>query len=98
MSECNCQMMTRDEVSALVQPGRSAERDQAVDRLVRLLTSTDEGERRRGYEFFAEGLAETLFCSCLNYGSLAGGFTDPLVQIVTRTVESWARSGKTPDH
>ncbi len=98
MNECNCQMMTSDEVSALVRSDRSAERDQAVDCLVRLLTSTDEGERRRGYEFFAEGLAETLFCSCLNYGSLARGSTDPLVEIVTRTVEFWARSGKIAHH
>jgi hypothetical protein len=40
--------------------------------------------------FFEEGLKEALFCSCLNYGSLAGGFTDPLIEIVMRTVEFWA--------
>lgn len=95
MDACNCQMMTRDELKALVRSDQSEEREQAVGFLVSLLTSGEEDTRRRGYEFFKEGLNEALFCSCLNYGSLAGGFTDPLVDIVMRAVEFWAISRET---
>lgn len=92
MNNCDCQMMTRDELKALVHPDQAEEREQAVGFLVGLLTSTDQKERLRGYELFREGLSEALYCSCLNYGSLAGGFTDPLLDIVTRAVEFWAAS------
>lgn len=92
MDACDCQMMTRDELKALVRSDQSAEREQAVGFLVSLLTSADEDTRRRGYELFKEGLSEALFCSCLNYGLLTGGFTDPLVDIVMRAVEFWAAS------
>ena len=57
-------------------------------------SSRDEDTRGRGYEFFKEGLSEALFCSCLNYGSLTGRLTDPLVDIVVRAVEFWAASFK----
>ena len=97
MVSCNCQMITTDELRALAQSEESAEREEAIGFLVRLLTSPDEAARRRGYEFFKEGLGEALFRSCLNYGSLAGGFTDPLVEIVMRTVEFWAASREVPE-
>lgn len=93
MLSCSCPVMTKDEVNALVQSEDSARREEAIAYLVRLLTSTDVADRRHGYELFGDGVAAALFRSCLNYGSLAGGFTDPLVQIVVRTVEAWAGSG-----
>jgi hypothetical protein len=92
MNGCECQRLTQDELKALVCSDQSEGREQAVGLLVRLLTSSDERERLRGYELFRESLSEVLFCSCLNYGSLAGGFTGPLLDIVTRTVELWAAS------
>jgi hypothetical protein len=92
MSECNCPLMTRDELKALVRSERSDQREQAVAHLAGLLTSRDEETRHHGYELFREGLADALFCSCLNYGSLAEGFTNPMVEIVTRAIESWAAS------
>jgi hypothetical protein len=97
MESCDCQMITRDELKALVRSDHADEREQAIGFLVDLLTSADEDTRRRGYEFFEEGLKEALFCSCLNYGSLAGGFTDPLVDIVVRAVEFWAASPRRTD-
>jgi len=93
MVSCNCQMVTKDELKALVQSEDAADREQAIGYLVSLLTSANSADRRRGYELFGEGIAAALFRSCLNYGSLAGGFTDPLVAIVRRTVEAWAKSG-----
>ena len=92
MNPCDCQMMTKDELQALVRSDRPDLRERAVAHLADLLTSRDEETRRHGYELFREGLANALFCSCLDYGSLAGGFTNPLVEIVTRTVEFWATS------
>lgn len=92
MDACNCQLMTRDELKALMRSDQSAEREEAVGYLVSVLTSRDEHTRSRGYELFKEGLSEALFCSCLNYGCLVGGFTDPLVDIVMRAVEFWATS------
>lgn len=92
MNSCDCQMMTKDELQALVRSDRPDLRERAVAHLASLLTSRDEETRRHGYELFREGLADALFCSCLNYGSLAGGFTNPLVDIVTRAVEFWATS------
>jgi len=86
--------MTRGELSALVQSDDGAKREEAIAYLVSLLTSADAAERRHGYELFGDGVAATLFGSCLNYGSLASGLTDPLVDIVARTVEAWAASRK----
>jgi hypothetical protein len=83
-------MMTKGELNALVQSDDGVKREQAIAYLVSLLTSADATERRHGYEFFGDGVAAALFRSCLNYGSLASGFTDPLVEIVVRTVEPWA--------
>jgi hypothetical protein len=87
-------MMTKGELNALVQSDDSAEREEAIAYLVSPLTSTDAADRRHGYELFGDGVAATLFRSCLNYGSLASGLTDPLVDIVARTVETWAASRK----
>lgn len=87
-------MITKAELNALVQSDDSAKREEAIAYLVSLLTSTDAAERRHGYELFGDGVAAALFRSCLNYGSLASGFTDPLVDIVVRTVEAWAASGE----
>jgi len=92
MLTCNCPMMTKGELNALVQSDDDAKREEAIAYLVSLLTSTDASERRRGYELFGDGVAAALFRSCLDYGSLAGGFTDPLVAIVMRAVETWAAS------
>jgi hypothetical protein len=98
MHACNPQLI-KDELQSLVRSERKEEREAAVAHVVRLLTSADAEVRRQGYALFREGIAETLFCSCLNYGSLAGGFTEPLIDIVTRTVEFWAAgsAGRTPD-
>ncbi len=82
--------MTADKLKTLLNSGRAEEIEQAVEYLVRLLTSRDEETRHRGYELFEEGVKEALYRSCLNYGSLAGGFTRPLMTVVTRTVEFWA--------
>jgi hypothetical protein len=95
MTAYNCRVMTKDELRALVCSEQPAEREEAVRFLVALLTATDDDARCRGYEFFREGLSEALFHSCLNYGSLAGGFTDPLVDTVTRAIEFWAAGRKT---
>lgn len=92
MPSCNCQMMTKGELNALFQSEDAAGREQAICYIVGLLTSADMAERRQGYELFGEGVADALFRSCLNYGSLAGGFIDPLVAIVMRAVETWAAS------
>jgi hypothetical protein len=92
MLSCNCQMMTKSELDALFQSDDAARREEAIGYVVGLLTSMDAAERRHGYELFGEGVADALFRSCLNYGSLTGGFTDPLVAIVKRTVEAWAAS------
>ena len=94
MSDCNCLMMARSELKDLIRSDRSAERDEAVGCLVSLLTASDEPTRRRGYELFKQGMGEALFCSCLNYGSLTGGFTDPLIDVVTRVVEFWATADR----
>jgi hypothetical protein len=98
MLECNCRMMTTGELKALVQSDDAAKREEAIGHLVSLLTSTNGIERRRGYELFGDGVAATLFHSCLNYGSLTSGFTDPLVEIVVRTVEAWAASSEAERH
>ena len=90
MSACNCQMITKGELNALFQSEDTARREEAIGYIVGLLTSADTAERRHGYELFGEGVADGLFCSCLDYGSLTGGFADPLVAIVMRTVETWA--------
>jgi hypothetical protein len=91
-------MMTEGELNALVQSDDGAKREEAIVYLVSLLTSTDAAERRHGYALFGDGVAATLFRSCLNYGSLASGFTDPLVDIVVRTVENWAASREDERH
>jgi hypothetical protein len=104
MNGCNCQLMTREELKALMGSDKPDEREQAIGYLVSLLTSQDAEVRHRGYELFAEGLNAALFCSCLNYGSLTGGFTAPLVNIVARAVEAWAAANEldeakpSPDH
>lgn len=71
LNSCDCQLMTRDELKALVHSERSDQRARAVAHLASL--PRDEETRRHGYELFREGLADALFCSCLDYGSLATG-------------------------
>lgn len=54
------------------------------------LTFSDENIRYNGYEVLEKCFKEALYQSCLNYGSSAGGFTQSLMSVVTRTVELWA--------
>lgn len=82
--------MTADELKTLLYSGRTEEIERAIEHLVTSLTSQDDGIRRAGYDALEESFKEALYRSCLNYGSLAGGFTRPLMTAVTRTVETWA--------
>lgn len=82
--------LTRERLQVLVRSEKPEEREEAITHVVSLLISPDAHSRRCGYELFKEAVSEALFRSCLDYGSLAGGFTEPLVEIVTRTVECWA--------
>ncbi len=82
--------MTANELKSLLHSDRAEEVEQAVEYLVTSLTSGDEKIRRHGYELLEDGFKEALYRSCLNYGSLAGGFTQPLMTVVMRTVEFWA--------
>ncbi len=82
--------MTADELKTLLYSDKSEENQQAIEYLVKLLTSFDEKTRQDGYHILEETFKEALYRSCLNYGSLAGGFTQPLMTAVTRTVEYWA--------
>ena len=92
MDGCNCQTLTTDELKSLVGSDDPQRREQAAEWLVSLLTSENVQARCRGYEFLNEGLTEALYCSCLNYRGLVGGFTQPLLDAVTRSVEFWAAS------
>lgn len=83
-------MTKKRDLKALLHSAREADREAAIQCLAELLTSRDSDVRRQGYELFEEGLKEALYQSCLNYGSLTGGFTHPLVTVVLRTVEAWA--------
>lgn len=83
--------MTADELKTLLYSERSEKIEQAIQYLVTLLTSSDEDIRRAGYDALEESFKEALYRSCLNYGSLAGGFTRSLMTAVTRTVETWAK-------
>ena len=82
--------MTADELKTLLRSDQSEESKRAVDYLVTSLTSRDANTRRHGYELLDEALKDALYQSCLNYGLLVGGFTQPLIAVVTRTVEFWA--------
>ena len=82
--------MTADELKTLLHSGRLEDVEQAVEYLVMSLTSYDKTTRRDGYELLEEAFKEALYRSCLNYGSLTGSFTQPLMTVVTRTVEFWA--------
>ena len=90
--------MTTDELKTLLNSGRPEKIDEAIECLVTLLTSRDGPTRHRGYELFEEGLKEALYRSCLDYGSLAGGFTQPLMAVITRTVEFWATQHPSAAH
>ena len=92
MDDCNCPLVTTAELKALLNSENAQEKEQAIACLLALLTSRDERARARGYELFEEGINDALFCSCLNYRSLVRGFTHPLLQVVTRAVETWAIS------
>ncbi len=83
--------MTADELKTLLYSGRAEEIEHAIEHLVTLLTSLDEDARQIGYDALEESFKEALYRSCLNYGSLAGGFTQPLMTAVTRSVETWVK-------
>jgi hypothetical protein len=89
MENCNCQM-TAGEMKALFESGTPESGAKAVEYLVGLLTSHDRNERTHGYELFKEAIGDALFCSCLNYGSLVGGFTHPLQEVLVKAIERWA--------
>jgi hypothetical protein len=89
MDVCN-NPITRDEFTALIRSDQVVERERAIAWLACLLTSGDKEARCCGYDLFRDGLQEALYRACLNYGSLAGSFTEPLVEIVRRAVECWA--------
>jgi hypothetical protein len=93
MDECDCQMVTTEELKLLLASDRPGEKERAAGYLVRLLTSAEKTERQRGCELFEEAINHALFCSCLDYRSLTAGFTHPLLGVVARTVESWAARG-----
>lgn len=94
MDHCDCPLVTSDELKALLDSDDAERNEQAVAHLVKLLTSQDEQARARGYQLFEEGIADALFCSCLNYRALVGGFTHPLLKVVRKSVETWAASKK----
>jgi len=82
--------MMADELKLLLNSDQGTDHEKAVQYLVGLLTSPDKGMRRRGCELFEEGLNEGLYQSCLNYRSLVGGVTHPLISVLTRSVEAWS--------
>lgn len=82
--------MISQKLTALLEPGHAEASEQAIDYLVAALTAGDEATRKQGYEMLDEALKEALYRSCLDYGSLAGGFTRPLLTVMMRTVEAWA--------
>ena len=86
-------MMTEDELKRLLNSDQAPDKEQAIQYLVGLLTSPDKEMRSREYEPFEEGLNEALYQSCLNYSSLVGGFTHPLVTVLTRSVQAWSNPG-----
>ena len=92
MTRCECQMAGASELRGRLNSDKPDEREQAVNYLVSLLTSRDESDRHHGYELYKEGIDEALFRSCLEYRGLIGGFTHPLLDVVARAVEFWARS------
>jgi hypothetical protein len=95
MDDCDCQMVTTEQLKLLLESDQPGEKERAAGYLVQLLTSTKKKERERGYELFEESINHVLFCSCLNYRSLTGGFTHPLLGVLARTVESWATRSET---
>lgn len=92
MDRCDCPIVTKDELKTLLDSDDAEEKEQAIAHLVKLLTSQDEQTRAQGYRLFEQGIADALFCSCLNYGALVGGFTHPLLRAVRQSVEAWAAS------
>ena len=82
--------MTSDELKALLYSSRSQEAEHAIEYLVAALTDRDERARKHGYALLDGALKEALYQSCLNYGSLLGSFTQPLMTVMTRAVEAWA--------
>lgn len=92
MDGCDFLMITKDELKMLLASDDTEKKELAIVHLVKLLTSQDEQTRARGYQLFEEGIADALFCSCLNYRALVGSFTHPLLKVVRQSVESWAAS------
>ncbi len=90
MSDCNCQMAPAEQLKNLLNSDRPKDKEQAIACLVGFLTSEDRMDRDHGYQLFHEGIDEALFCSCLDYGSLVGGSTNPLLEALSRAVELWA--------
>lgn len=97
MESCSCPIVSREEIKALFDSQNAEEKEQAIACLVDLLTSRDERVRARGYELFAEGIKDALLCSCFNYSSLVGGFTHPLLEALTRSLEMWAAAAGTAE-
>lgn len=97
MDGCNCPIITREELRALLDSEEAEKKEQAIACLVDLLTSQDERMRARGYELFREGINNALFCSCFNYSGLVGGFTNPLLEVVAQSIEIWAAARRAPE-
>jgi hypothetical protein len=87
-------MMADDDIKTLLSSEEEHQRDRAIEHLVRLLTSPDRTDREEGCALYREGLNEALYRSCLNYRSLVGGFTHPLVTILARAIDAWADSSE----
>ncbi len=86
--------MTVEELNAMFRSDRPEERSRAAGYLVEKLTSQDAGSRAQGHELLGAAFNDALYQSCLNYRSLVGGFTHPLLDVVRRSVELWAQAGR----
>lgn len=93
MNDCDCQMAPAEQLKNMLSLDRPKEKEQAIAYLVGLLTSEDRMDRNHGYQLFHEGIDEALFCSCLDYGSLVGSSTNPLLEVLARAIELWAARG-----
>ena len=91
MENSKCQI-TAAELKALFETGLPEDSAKAIEQLVDLLTSHDRSDRAHGYEMFETSVNDALFCSCLNYGSLVGGFTHPLREVMAKAIEFWAET------
>ena len=90
MDSCNCPIVTKEELRALLNAAEPAGKTRVAAYLVDLLTSREKAARARGYELFKEGIHDALLCSCFNYGGLVGGMTHPLFTVLADSIERWA--------